>query len=101
MPGGGPRRNDPGMVWTDREGTAAACCGGASRGGEVDVAWDGRRVVATASEASCPELLALPGGMFTMGSTERRYREDGEGPPRTVHVDAFRIAAHVSTARQS
>src|SRR6201989_1522060 len=29
-----------------------------------------------------------------MGSTEQRYPADGEGPPRTVHVDAFRIAAH-------
>jgi formylglycine-generating enzyme required for sulfatase activity len=29
-----------------------------------------------------------------MGSTEQRYPADGEGPPRIVHVAAFRIAAH-------
>ena len=29
-----------------------------------------------------------------MGSTEQRYPADGEGPPRTVCVDAFGIAAH-------
>jgi formylglycine-generating enzyme len=29
-----------------------------------------------------------------MGSTEQRYPADGEGPPRTVRVAAFRIAAH-------
>ena len=29
-----------------------------------------------------------------MGSTEQRYPADGEGPPRTVRVDASGIAAH-------
>ena len=39
-------------------------------------------------------LLALPGGAFTMGSAEQRYPTDGEGPPRSVPVAPFRIAAH-------
>ena len=29
-----------------------------------------------------------------MGSTEQRYPADGDGPPRTVRVDASGIAAH-------
>jgi formylglycine-generating enzyme required for sulfatase activity len=29
-----------------------------------------------------------------MGSTEQRYPADAEGPPRTVRVAPFRIAAH-------
>jgi sulfatase modifying factor 1 len=94
MPASAGITNDPGMVWTDGQGTAATCCGAASRGGEVAVARDDRRAVGSVSEPTRPSLLALPGGVFTMGSTERRYRDDGEGPPRTVHVEAFRIAAH-------
>jgi formylglycine-generating enzyme required for sulfatase activity len=38
--------------------------------------------------------MALPDGLFLMGSTEQRYPADGEGPQRTVPVAAFRIAAH-------
>jgi formylglycine-generating enzyme len=45
------------------------------------------------SGAPVPELLALPAGAFTMGSGEQRYPADGEGPPHTVTVGAFRIAA--------
>jgi sulfatase modifying factor 1 len=44
--------------------------------------------------ASAPTLLALPTAEFTMGSGEQRYPADSEGPPRTVTVGAFRIAAH-------
>jgi formylglycine-generating enzyme required for sulfatase activity len=32
-----------------------------------------------------------------MGSDEDRYPEDGESPPRAVHVDGFRMAAHAVT----
>ena len=46
------------------------------------------------SGASAPTLLALPTAEFTMGSGEQRYPADSEGPPRTVTVGAFRIAAH-------
>ncbi len=39
----------------------------------------------------------IPGGTFLMGSDEHRYPEDGESPPRPVHVDGFRISAHTVT----
>jgi len=58
------------------------------------VARDERRAIAIPSGPARTSLPALPGGEFTMGSSEQRYPADREGPPRTVHVDAFQIAAH-------
>jgi sulfatase modifying factor 1 len=77
-----------------RRRDATTCCGATSRGGDGALAREGRSPVATASSSPVPPLPALPGGEFRMGSTEQRYRADGEGPPRIVHVAAFRIAAH-------
>ena len=58
---------------------------------------EGWSVAATSTSLADP-LLALPGGVFRMGSSEQRYPADDEGPPRTVRIDAFRIAAYaVST----
>ena len=34
------------------------------------------------------------GGAFTMGSDDRRFPADGEGPPRRVTVSDFAIACH-------
>ena len=34
------------------------------------------------------------GGAFTMGSNDRRFPADGEGPPRLVTVSEFAIACH-------
>lgn len=43
------------------------------------------------------DLLRIRGGTFWMGSDEDRYPEDGESPPRPVHVGGFGIAAHTVT----
>jgi len=38
------------------------------------------------------ELVDVPGGSFVMGSrVEEWERRDDEGPPREVHVKAFRL----------
>ncbi|HKH29128.1 MAG TPA: formylglycine-generating enzyme family protein [Sphingomicrobium sp.] len=42
----------------------------------------------------------LDGGEFRMGSCDRRFPEDGEGPVRTVRLSAFAIAAHTVTNNQ-
>ena len=39
----------------------------------------------------------LDGGEFRMGSSDQRFPEDGEGPVRTVRINAFAIAAHTLT----
>jgi hypothetical protein len=33
-------------------------------------------------------------GTFVMGSDDRRFPEDGEGPPRRVRLSPFAIACH-------
>ena len=43
------------------------------------------------------ELVDLPGGVFTMGSTEQTYPDDLESPPRETTVGAFRIGARAVT----
>jgi formylglycine-generating enzyme len=78
----------------DGRDTATACCGPTSRVSEHTVARDERSAAVTASDAPGPPLLALAGGVFTMGSIEEGFLADGEGPPRSVRVAAFRIAAH-------
>ncbi|MDP1909974.1 MAG: hypothetical protein Q8K85_16880, partial [Hyphomicrobium sp.] len=34
------------------------------------------------------------GGPFTMGSDDRRFPADGEGPPRLITISEFAIACH-------
>src|SRR5579872_927384 len=48
-----------------------------------------------------PSSMAIPrrwstviGGAFLMGSNDRRFPEDGEGPVRQVTVAPFAIACH-------
>ena len=94
MRGMGADSHDPAMmVPHDIQDSATACCSAQSRGGEDAVARDERCAAVTASDSPRPRLLTLAGGVFTMGSTEQRYPADGEVPPRTVRVAAFRIAA--------
>jgi formylglycine-generating enzyme len=90
----GRSRDDPSMVSDGVGNVDTTCCGSVSRGGGHAAARDERPAVATASESPRPTLMALPGGPFRMGSTEQRYPADGEGPPRTVPVGTFPIAAH-------
>ncbi|KAI1234582.1 hypothetical protein IHE44_0003640 [Lamprotornis superbus] len=35
------------------------------------------------------DMVAIPGGVFTMGTHEPKIQQDGEGPARRVHVDSF------------
>jgi formylglycine-generating enzyme len=42
----------------------------------------------------------LDGGAFRMGSPDRRFPEDGEGPVRSVRLSGFAIAAHAVTNMQ-
>lgn len=41
--------------------------------------------------------VALPGGLFMMGSTEQRYPDDRESPPRPARVAPFSISPHAVT----
>ena len=73
------------------------CCGASvpRRAGQPQARTTNRATpTATVSRPEDRPLLTLPGGPFTMGSAEQRYPADGEGPPRTVPVEPFRIAAH-------
>jgi sulfatase modifying factor 1 len=47
-----------------------------------------------------PQMTALPGGHFRMGSEDGIYPADGEGPIRGVTVSPFSIAAHAVTNEQ-
>ncbi len=40
------------------------------------------------------------GGTFLMGSTDKRFPEDGEGPVREVTLDPFQIASHAVSNSQ-
>jgi formylglycine-generating enzyme required for sulfatase activity len=42
----------------------------------------------------------IEAGAFRMGSSSRRFPDDGEGPVRTVRLSRFMIAAHAVTNRQ-
>lgn len=46
------------------------------------------------------DLVELNGGAFAMGTDDRRFPGDGEGPVREVTVAPFAMAAHVVTNRQ-
>uniref|UniRef100_A0A8C6ZI36 Sulfatase modifying factor 1 n=1 Tax=Nothoprocta perdicaria TaxID=30464 RepID=A0A8C6ZI36_NOTPE len=35
------------------------------------------------------QMVAIPGGMFTMGTDEPKIPQDGEGPARRVHINTF------------
>ena len=48
----------------------------------------------SASTDLLPELVAIPGGEFMMGSSDG---EEDERPPHTVHLDEFYIAARPTT----
>src|SRR5215213_3787065 len=95
------RRRDGGAmpVSDDVRGSApedspSECCGATSRGVDPVLRAERRTGGRAVSAAPAPALVALPGGVFTMGSDEQRYPADGEGPARAVRVGAFRIASH-------
>lgn len=44
--------------------------------------------------------LPIPGGQATVGTDTPFFREDGEGPARSVHLRPFRIDAHAVTNRR-
>jgi formylglycine-generating enzyme required for sulfatase activity len=60
------------------------------------------RHAALGARSHVPDLVALDGGWFRMGSAERyaAYEEDGEGPVRRVRVGPFRLAARCVSNRE-
>jgi formylglycine-generating enzyme required for sulfatase activity len=51
--------------------------------------------------AACPEMVALPGGTFLMGSSEgEEGRDPDEGPQHRVTIGAFAIGKHEVTFEQ-
>lgn len=39
-------------------------------------------------------MVAIPGGVFTMGTDEPEIRQDGEGPARRVRLNGFYMDQH-------
>ncbi|HLU01446.1 MAG TPA: formylglycine-generating enzyme family protein [Advenella sp.] len=87
---------------SDEEPRKACCvpaaplaCGGSPRPGNTQVR------AAAPESAGGSGLILIPAQQFLMGSNDLDgFRDDGEGPPRLVTVDAFRIAPTVVTNRQ-
>lgn len=73
---------------------APGCCGAATHRRDAVAAPERDRLAGAAHPAPARSLPVLPAATYEMGSDEQRYPADGEGPPRTVHVEAFRIAPH-------
>src|SRR5262249_22451085 len=58
-------------------------------------------MVGSPGEGEAPEMLAIPGGSFRMGSDDRwTYPGDGEGPVHSVAISPFRIAPTTVTCAQ-
>src|SRR6478736_5376558 len=75
-----------------------SCCGAGNRGDPIQPA-SGEAAPTFGniepSRTPIPRRWSAPiGGVFTMGSDDRRFPADGEGPPRQVAVSAFAIACH-------
>ena len=52
----------------------------------------------TVSTAATPEMAAVPGGAFSMGTADPRgYPADGEGPVHEVTLDPFELGVHTVT----
>ena len=50
------------------------------------------------STAATPEMTAVPGGAFSMGTEDPRgYPADGEGPVHEVTLDPFELGVHTVT----
>lgn len=64
----------------------------------------GVRAEAADRKPILPPMVAIPAGVFTMGSLEPRIGDGshnpGEGPPHQVRVKAFRLAAVETTVAQ-
>ncbi|XP_055662262.1 formylglycine-generating enzyme isoform X2 [Falco peregrinus] len=74
------------------EAAAGGDCGcSASRGGGDGRAAAARRYSAAggARSAGRGPMVAIPGGVFTMGTDEPEIKQDGEWPARRVHVNSF------------
>lgn len=70
----------------------SSCCGP----GTGRAVADPDSVATPGSGGSTRGTVALGGESFVMGcDDEHAYPQDGEGPPRTVHVDRFRMATEV------
>ena len=70
-------------------------CGGSPHPGNTQA-----RACAPESAAGS-DLILIPAQQFLMGSNDPDgFRDDGEGPPRLVMVDAFHISPTVVTNRQ-
>ncbi|MCP3959770.1 MAG: SUMF1/EgtB/PvdO family nonheme iron enzyme [bacterium] len=51
--------------------------------------------------ASCPDMIVIPAGRFTMGSPEEEEgRDDDEGPQHEVKIARFALAKHEVTREQ-
>ncbi|KAM6126392.1 formylglycine-generating enzyme [Phoenicopterus ruber ruber] len=82
---------------------AAGAAGEAAAGGDCGCSasrgsGDGREVAARRYSAAAAgggrsaghrPMVAIPGGVFTMGTDEPEIRQDGEWPARRVHVNSF------------
>ncbi|XP_067159763.1 formylglycine-generating enzyme [Apteryx mantelli] len=72
---------------------AAGCGCGSSRGGDGGREAAARRYSAEAAAgeraAGRRRMVAIPGGVFTMGTDEPEIQQDGEWPARRVHVNSF------------
>ena len=80
------------------DGHSACCAGRASPKREVE---DG--VASQFAPRKAPvdvSWVKLEGGAFRMGSAEKGFAADGEGPVRTVRLSPFAIAAHTITNMQ-
>ncbi len=73
---------------------------------EVSASANGISQIASVSDAAAikaelrKNVIGLDGGPFAMGTNDRRFPGDGEGPVREVTVDPFSIARHSVTNRQ-
>src|SRR5437763_12755257 len=88
-----PPGNSPATLRSDH---ASPCCGPSrsARAGPVvaEPPAANERPAASACSHSAPELVALGGGSFLMGTDDLDgFPSDGEGPVREVELSAFAI----------
>jgi formylglycine-generating enzyme required for sulfatase activity len=74
--------------------TSHRCCTGARADHPIATPDIARREFAPHAEIVARRWSGPIGGGFTIGSADRRFPDDGEGPVRRVTVDDFAIACH-------
>lgn len=77
--------------------TQHACCGASRPPAEKPIA---RTSIERAATCSTDGMVRLEGGTFLMGSRDRSFPADGEGPVREVVLDPFWIDATAVTNAQ-